>query len=70
MEMKRLIIAALIVLLGTLFLSNITDTSASIDDTSDNEITTSQAEFDTSASSTLTITMYALFEEERNLVTD
>jgi len=63
MGMKRLIIAALIVLLGTLFLSNINDTSASIDDTPDNEITNSQAGFDTSASSTITITMYAVADE-------
>jgi len=67
---RLVIIADIVVLLGSLLLSNITDTSASIDDTSDNEATNSQTEFDTSASSTLTITMYALFEEERNLVTD
>jgi len=61
--MKRLITAGLIVLLGIVLLSNITDTSASIDDTPDKEIANSQAEFDTSAGSTITITMYALPDE-------
>jgi len=57
------VLAAIVVLLGILFLSNITDTSAFIDDTPNNEITNSQAEFDTSAGSTITITMYALPNE-------
>ena len=63
-------LAAIVVLLEILLLSNITDTSASIDDTPDNEVTNSQAEFDTLASSTITITMYAVAEEEWRLVTD
>ena len=54
------VLAATAVLLGILFLSNPAGTNASIDDTPYNEITNSQAEFDTSASSTVTITMYAL----------
>ncbi len=56
-------LAATVVLLGTLLLSNITDTSASVAETPDNEITNSQAEFDTSASSTITITMNAVADE-------
>jgi len=59
-------LAAIVVLLGILFLSNTIGTNASIDDTPYNEITNSQAEFDTSASSTITITIYAVTDGLRD----
>jgi len=56
-------LAAIVVLLGILFLSNTIGTNASIDNAPDNEITNSQAEFDTSGGSTITITMFAVADE-------
>jgi len=53
------ILAALVVLLGTLLLSNIADTSIP-----DDVVTGSEADKSDSASATITITMYALPEEE------
>lgn len=49
-------LVATVVLLGILFLSNITGTNASIDNSPGNEIINSQTEFDTSASAIITIT--------------
>jgi hypothetical protein len=57
------VLAAVVVFLEILLLSNTTDTRVYIDDTPDNEITNSQTEFDTSAGSTITITMYSVDDE-------
>ena len=67
MEAKRLILlVALVVILAGLSASVASDTSISIGDTNipDNEITTSQTEAsNSSASATITITMYAVADE-------
>ena len=66
--MRNLVVLAiLLVLLTTLLMSGISDTKASIANVSipDNET----ANLD-SANAAITITMYALPEEKRNLVTD
>ena len=55
--MERLeVIAAIVVLLGSLLLSNINDTSASVDAIPDDEITSREADKSDSASATITIT--------------
>jgi len=59
-------LAAIVVLLGSLLLSNINDTKASIADTSipdEAAASVSEADKSDSASSTITITMYALPDE-------
>ena len=67
MEAKRLILlVALVVILAGLSASVASDTSISIGDTNirDNEIATSQTEAsNSSASATITITMYAVADE-------
>jgi len=50
------VIVAIVVLLGILFLSNITGTNASIDNSPGGEIINSQTEFDSSPSAIITIT--------------
>jgi len=49
-------LAAALVLLGILFLSNTTGNNASVDDTPNNEVTASEAN-NASSSATITITM-------------
>ena len=63
---RLVVLAAIVVLLGSLLLSNINDTNASIADTSipGNEVASIEAANSDSASATITITMYALPEEE------
>jgi len=60
-------LAAIVMLLGSLLLSNINDTKASITDTSipaEAAVSISEAENSDSASATITITMYALPDDE------
>jgi len=58
-------LVAIVVLLGILFLSTTIDTNASVTDTSipDDEVTASEADKSDSASTTITITMYAVANE-------
>ena len=70
MEVKRLIlliaVVVLVMILANLPASAVSDTGASLADSniSDNELTTSQTEAsNSSASATITITMYAVADE-------
>ena len=62
---RLVVIAALVVLLGSLLLLNINDTKVSIADSSipDDEVASSEVNNADPASATITITMYAVGDE-------
>jgi len=61
--LRLVVIAAIVVLLGTLLLLGDTSTSACISDIPENTITSIQSEDDNFASATITITMYTVADE-------
>jgi len=63
---RLVVLAAIVVLLGSLLLSNINDTRASIDAIPDDEVTSNASDSRDSnsySSTTITITMYAVADE-------